>query len=247
VQLAERRDRRIGVQRERHPGLDGVAARLAAGYERHLDEGVMASRLARLRDAYRARGIPSGIGNNTSTIGEKMRALGALPLGSRPGEAYTYSLSFDVLGYFVEVMSGMPFDQFLRTRIFDPLGMRDTWFYLPADRHARLVTLHDGQSGKAVPMRGDVYDGVNPDYPKLTGTYFSGGAGLSSTAENYARFLQLFLNKGEFNGARLLSPKTVELMLTEQLPTMATEVGLGFGLGPTPNFRGFPEGRGLGV
>jgi CubicO group peptidase (beta-lactamase class C family) len=106
---------------------------------------------------------------------------------------------------------------------------------LPADRHARLVTLHDGQSGKAVPMRGDVYDGVNPDYPKLTGTYFSGGAGLSSTAENYARFLQLFLNKGEFNGARLLSPKTVELMLTEQLPTMATEVGLGFGLETAAN------------
>ena len=187
------------------------------------------------RALYAKAGIPSGIGNNTSTIGEKMRALGALPLRSRPGEAYTYSLSFDVLGYFVEVMSGMPFDQFLRTRIFDPLGMRDTWFYLPADRHARLVTLHDGQSGKAVPMRGDVYDGVNPDYPKLTGTYFSGGAGLSSTAENYARFLQLFLNKGEFNGARLLSPKTVELMLTEQLPTMATEVGLGFGLETAAN------------
>jgi CubicO group peptidase (beta-lactamase class C family) len=187
------------------------------------------------RALYAKAGIPSGIGNNTSTIGEKMRALGALPLRSRPGEAYTYSLSFDVLGYFVEVMSGMPFDQFLRTRIFDPLGMRDTWFYLPADRHARLVTLHDGQSGKAVPMRGDVYDGVNPDYPKLTGTYFSGGAGLSSTAETYARFLQLFLNKGEFNGARLLSPKTVELMLTEQLPTMATEVGLGFGLETAAN------------
>ena len=179
--------------------------------------------------------IPSGIGNDGHTIGEKMRALGRLPLRSRPGENFTYSLSFDVLGYFVEVVSGMPFDRFLRTRIFDPLGMDDTWFYLPKDRHDRLVTLHDAESGRAEPMRGSVFDGVNPDYPRLSGTYFSGGAGLSSTAEDYARFLQLFLNKGEFNGVRLLSPKTVELMLTEQLPTMDTEVGLGFGLETSRN------------
>jgi CubicO group peptidase (beta-lactamase class C family) len=196
------------------------------------------------RAIYAKAGIPSGIGNNGSTIGEKMRALGALPLRSRPGEAYTYSLSFDVLGYFVEVISGVPFNQFLRTRIFDPLGMRDTWFYLPADKHDRLVTLHDGQSGKAEPVRGTVNDGVDPDYPKLTGTYFSGGAGLSSTAENYARFLQLFLNKGEFNGVRLLSPKTVELMLTEQLPTLPTEVGLGFGLETPANDHLSPRAAG---
>jgi CubicO group peptidase (beta-lactamase class C family) len=179
--------------------------------------------------------IPSGIGNDGHTIGETMRALAGLPLRSRPGEAFTYSLSFDVLGYFVEVVSGMPFDRFLRTRIFDPLGMDDTWFYLPRDRHDRLVTLHDAESGRAEPMRGSVFDGVNPDYPRLSGTYFSGGAGLSSTAEDYARFLQLFLNKGEFNGVRLLSPKTVALMLTEQLPTMDTEVGLGFGLETSRN------------
>lgn len=182
------------------------------------------------RAIYAKAGVPSGIGNDTHTIAEKMRILGGLPLHSKPGDAYIYSLSFDVLGYFVEVVSGMPFDQFLRTRIFDPLGMRDTWFYLPPDRHGRLVTLHDGQSGRAVPMQGLVFDGVNPDYPRLEGTYFSGGAGLSSTAMDYARFLQLFVNKGEFNGVRLLSPKTVELMLTEQLPTLPTEVGLGFGL-----------------
>lgn len=187
------------------------------------------------RAIYAKAGVPSGIGNDTHTIGEKMRILGGLPLRSKPGDAYIYSLSFDVLGYFVEVVSGMPFDQFLRTRIFDPLGMRDTWFYLPPDRHGRLVTLHDGQSGRAVPMQGLVFDGVNPDYPRLEGTYFSGGAGLSSTAMDYARFLQLFVNKGEFNGVRLLSPKTVELMLTEQLPTLPTEVGLGFGLETASN------------
>ena len=182
------------------------------------------------RALYAKAGVPSGIGNDRSTIGERMRVLGRLPLRSRPGERYTYSLSYDVLGYLVEVVSGMPFDQFLRTRIFDPLGMRDTWFYLPADRHERLVTLHDAESGRAVPLRGTAFDGANPNYPRLAGTYFSGGAGLSSTVEDYARFLQLFLNKGELGGVRLLSPRTVEMMLTEQLPTMTEEVGLGFGL-----------------
>ncbi len=196
------------------------------------------------RAIYAKAGVPSGIGNNTHTIGEKMRILGGLPLRSKPGDAFIYSLSFDVLGYFVEVVSGMAFDQFLRTRIFDPLDMHDTWFYLPPDRHGRLVTLHDGQSGRAVPMQGQVFDGVNPGYPRLQGTYFSGGAGLSSTALDYARFLQLFVNKGEFNGVRLLSPKTVELMLTEQLPTMSTEVGLGFGLETASNDHLSPRTRG---
>ncbi|MDZ4673964.1 MAG: serine hydrolase domain-containing protein [Gemmatimonadota bacterium] len=184
---------------------------------------------------YAKAGVPSGIGNDTQTIGEKMRLLGGLPLRQKPGEEFVYSLSSDVLGYLVEVLSGMPFDQYLRTRIFDPLGMRDTWFYLPPDRHARLVTIHDGASGKAVPLHAKVFDGVDPNYPKLQGTYFSGGAGLSSTVENYARFLQLFLNKGEFNGVRLLSPKTVEMMLVDQLPTMDTEFGLGFGLETAAN------------
>jgi len=184
---------------------------------------------------YAKAGVPSGIGNDKHTIGEKMRVLGGLPLKHQPGERVTYSLGLDVLGYFVEVISGMPFDRFLRTRIFDPLGMKDTWFYLPEDRAGRLVPLHDGESGKAVPLRKDVFDGVNPNYPTLKGTYFSGGAGLSSTAEDYARFLQLFLNKGEFNGVRLLSPKTVELIMTEQTPKLDFEIGLAFGLETAAN------------
>jgi CubicO group peptidase (beta-lactamase class C family) len=179
---------------------------------------------------YAKAGVPSGIGNDHYTIGEKMKVLGKLPLRSKPGTEFNYSLSIDVLGYLVEVVSGMPFDRFLRTRIFDPLGMNDTWFYLPKDRASRLVSLHNGESGVAVPMKGLVFDGVNPDYPNLAGTYFSGGAGLSGPVEDYARFLQLFLNGGEYNGVRLLSPKTVQLMLTDQTPNMDTEFGLGFGL-----------------
>jgi CubicO group peptidase (beta-lactamase class C family) len=193
---------------------------------------------------YAKAGVPSGIGNDKHTIGEKMRVLGPLPLKHQPGERFTYSLGLDVLGYFVEVISGMPFDRFLRTRIFDPLGMKDTWFYLPEDRAGRLVVLHDGESGKAVPVRKDVFDGANPNYPALKGTYFSGGAGLSSTVEDYARFLQLFLNKGEFNGVRLLSPKTVELIMTEQTPKLDTEVGLAFGLETALNDHQAPRSLG---
>jgi len=93
-------------------------------------------------------------------------------------------------------------------------------------------------------VQGPVFDGVNPDYPKLQGTYFSGGAGLSSTAEDYARFLQLFLNGGEFQGVRLLSPKTVQLMLTEQMPKASADVGLGFGLETPDNDHQQPHSLG---
>jgi CubicO group peptidase (beta-lactamase class C family) len=178
---------------------------------------------------YAKAGVPSGIGSDEDRIGDKMTLLATLPLKHQPGERFTYGLNTDVLGYLVEVLSGEPFDEFLRTRIFDPLGMDDTWFYLPAEKHDRLVTLHDGKDGTAVPIDGEAYD-ENPDYPRLDGTYFSGGAGLSSTVGDYAIFLQLFLNRGEYNGARLVGPKTVELMLTDQLPGLPNEFGLGFGL-----------------
>lgn len=193
---------------------------------------------------YAKAGIPSGIGNNTSTIGEKVRALAKLPLKHEPAERFTYSLGLDVLGYFVEVISGMPFDKFLKTRIFDPLGMKDTWFYLPADRADRLVALHVMENGKPIPRHQPVFDGADPDYPKHPGTYFSGGAGLSGPIEDYAKFLQFFLNKGELNGVRLLSPKTVEMMLTDQLPTLTDEFGIGFGLETAANDYLSPRGVG---
>ncbi len=192
---------------------------------------------------YAKAGIPAGIGNDPGTIGEKMRALGLLPLAHHPGERFTYGLNTDVLGYLVEVVSGIPLDRFLRTRILDPLGMHDTWFYLPPDRAARLVSLHDGESGKAVPAKEGV-ENVDPNWPAKPGTYFSGGAGLSSTIEDYAKFLQFFLNKGELNGVRLVSPKTVELMLTEQTPRLETEFGLGFALETPDNDHVSPKSLG---
>ncbi len=177
---------------------------------------------------YAKAGIPSGIGNDQQQIGDRMKKLGALPLAHQPGERWTYGLNTDVLGYLVEVWSGMPLDQFLKTRIFDPLGMKDTYFYLPRNKHNRLVALHGDRDGKVYKLKNAAYDAIDVDYPKLNGTYFSGGAGLSSTVEDYAKFLQLFLNAGEFNGVRLLSRKTVELVLTDQLPDFPNEFGLGF-------------------
>lgn len=175
--------------------------------------------------------VPSGIGSSNMVLADKMKVLGGLPLKHQPGEQYTYGLNTDVLGYLVEVLSGQSLDQFFKTRIFTPLGMNDTYFYLPKEKHNRLVYLYQTQKGQLSKMVERTYDGSDPQYPKLEGRYFSGGAGLSSTTEDYAKFLQLFLNKGEYNGVRLLSRKTVELMLTNQIqPPLTNQFGLGFGL-----------------
>lgn len=180
---------------------------------------------------YAKAGVVSGIGNDNMVLADKMKILGGLPLKHNPGEAYTYSLSIDVLGYLVEVLSGMSLDQFFKQRIFTPLGMNDTYFYLPKEKHSRLVSLYELKDDKISKVTGQIYDGVNPVYPTLAGKYYSGGAGLSSTAEDYAKFLQMFLNKGEYNGVRLISRKTVELMLTPQVqPPINNQYGLGFGL-----------------
>jgi CubicO group peptidase (beta-lactamase class C family) len=180
---------------------------------------------------YAKAGVPSGIGNTNMVLADKMKVLGTLPLKHHPGENYTYGLNTDVLGYLVEVLSGQPLDRFFAERIFRPLGMTDTHFYLPRDKHGRLVSLYETNEKGLHRMTRSAYDRVDPDYPKLEGTYFSGGAGLSSTAEDYARFLQLFLNNGIWNGQRVISRKTVELMLTNQIqPPLTNQFGLGFGL-----------------
>lgn len=180
---------------------------------------------------YAKAGIPSGIGNHNMELADKMKALAALPLKHNPGENFTYGLNCDVLGYLVEVLSGMSFDQFLKVKIFQPLGMTDTYFYLPKEKHNRLVTLYEANGKGIGKVNHPIFDNVNPEYPKLDGKYYSGGAGLSSSIEDYAKFLQLFLNKGEYNGVRLLSRKTVELMLTNQVqPPINYPFGLGFGL-----------------
>ncbi|MBS1681840.1 MAG: serine hydrolase [Bacteroidetes bacterium] len=187
-----------------------------------------------MKAIYAKAKVPSGIGSNKDVLAEKMKILGGLPLKHNPGEQWTYSLSFDVLGYLVEVISGLPFDEFLHQRIFKPLGMNDTYFYLPKEKYNRLVPLYQNKEehlSKINVIEKIDYTTIDANYPATNGKYFSGGAGLSSTVEDYAKFLQFFLNQGEFNGVRLLSRKTIELMLTSQLHApISNQVGLGFGL-----------------
>jgi len=183
---------------------------------------------------YAKAGI-TGLGREGDVLAERIAVLGKLPLKHEPGERFTYGLSTDVLGRLVEVWSGMPFDRFLRTRVFDPLGMKDTWFELPADRRGRLVALHQMKDSALVASH-DVDGGlIHPDWPVRKVTYFSGGGGLVSTATDYARFVQLFLNKGELGGVRLLGRKTVELMLSNQVGELQPPFGLGFALETADN------------
>ena len=182
---------------------------------------------------YAKAGIPSGIGTPNGTLGVAMNKLAKLPLMHQPGEKFTYGLSTDVLGYLIEVVSGQSLDQFLRTRLFEPLGMKDTYFYLPKEKQNRLVNLYTEDANKKTEKVVASKHPINPDYPKTAGTYFSGGAGLSSTIQDYAIFLQMILNEGEYNGKRLLRPETIRLMGTNQIGNLNQgddKFGLGFGI-----------------
>jgi CubicO group peptidase (beta-lactamase class C family) len=182
-----------------------------------------------MRAIYAKAGVPSGVGNIKDILSEKMKILGKQPLMHEPGEKFSYGLSIDVLGYLVEIWSGMSLDEFFKQRIFVPLGMDDTYFYLPKEKQSRLVKLYEEKDGMAK-MRTESVEG-DPNYPCFKGTYFSGGAGLSGTIEDYAKFLQMLLNGGTYNGKRLLGKKTVELILTNQLSDkITTQWGLGFEL-----------------
>ncbi len=189
----------------------------------------------RLGPQYNDAGITHGLLQDESTLAAKMKILATIPLLHQPGDKVEYDLSIDVLGYLVEVVSGMPLDQFFAERIFKPLGMTDTHFFIPEAKRQRLATVYertgDGpimRKSKEPTVQGSVI--YSTDYPyNGPQTYFSGGAGLVSTASDYARFTQMMLNGGELDGVRLLSRKTVEFMTMDQLANMG--VGSGFGLG----------------
>ncbi|MBF9142212.1 serine hydrolase domain-containing protein [Hymenobacter properus] len=185
------------------------------------------------RAIYAKAHIPSGIGTPAGSLANAMDALGPLPLMHQPGERFTYGLSVDVLGRLIEVLSGQPLDKYLRTRLFEPLGMKDTWFYLPADKKDRLVELYTEDANKQTVFM-QPHDGMFPNYPKSSGgTYFSGGAGLSSTIDDYARFLQMVLNNGSYNGRQLLKPATAALITQNQMGELSqggNKFGLGFSI-----------------
>jgi len=165
----------------------------------------------------------------SSTTEELVRKLAELPLVHQPGTTFEYSHSTDVLGRLLEVVSGQRLDRFLEERILLPLGMKDTKFYLSAEEADRLVTLYQrGESPSLKPLDG------GRDSRLVVGakTWFSGGGGLVSTAADYYRFLQMLLNGGDLDGARLVSRKTVELMTTDHVgKEIPIYPGYGFGLG----------------
>ena len=176
-------------------------------------------------------------------IRETVRRMASLPFDAQPGERWVYGYATDILGAVVEVASGVPLDEFVRTRIFEPLGMADTHFYLPPEKQDRLTVVYsagDGGLTRAPDPGGMVGQGAYLDGPRMS---FSGGAGLLSTAPDYARFLQMMLNGGKLGDARILSSKSVELMTVDHLGGLlvrnvndtgalfGAEPGVGFGLG----------------
>jgi CubicO group peptidase (beta-lactamase class C family) len=170
----------------------------------------------RFRKIYQKAGIIDAWTTQPITVAENIKKLAKMPLHFNPGEKYSYSEGLDVLGYFIEIVSGMPFDEFLKTSIFDPLGMNDTRFYQPASKASRLIAVQQKNgNGQWEKYPASFYD---TDYPvKGAKTYFAGGAGLSSTAKDYAAFLQMYLNGGEYNGIRLLSRTTIEIIMGNQI------------------------------
>jgi CubicO group peptidase (beta-lactamase class C family) len=185
---------------------------------------------------YEAKGLGPAAGYGWYTadkdepVCDTMERLGTLPFVAQPGESYVYGYNTDILGCVVERASKMPLDQFIATRITTPLGMKDTRFFLPPDQRPRLATVYSsGPDGKIVRApEGAKGQGHYVDGPRKS---FSGGAGLLSTARDYARFLEMIRNGGAIDGVRILSPRSVALMTTNQSGTLHSQAGLGFGLG----------------
>ncbi len=164
-------------------------------------------------------------------IGASIGRLPELPFDAQPGERWIYGYNTDILGAVVEKASGQPLDVFLRTKIFEPLGMRDTHFYVPTPKVERLAAVYSAASSgiERAPTPGTMTgQGAYVEGPRKS---FSGGAGLVSTAPDYGRFLQMMLNGGTLDGVRLLSRTTVGLMTTDHLAGKAFRPGQGFGLG----------------
>ena len=190
-----------------------------------------------LGPTYEKADVASGLLQFDGTISDNVKHLAALPLLFNPGDRFEYSLGVDVLGRLVEVVSGKPLDEFFRTRIFEPVGMKDTYFFPPDNKLNRLATAYTYYPDKGLnrfpdaPIREGSFV-YSADYPSRgPKKLFSGGAGLVSTAMDYARFCQMMLDDGKVGNTRLLSRKSVELMTHDQLGKIATDMGFGLGFG----------------
>ena len=185
---------------------------------------------------YTNANVATGLMPYDGTIADSVKRLAAQPLLFNPGERWEYSLGVDVLGRLVEVMSGKPLDEFFRTRIFEPLGMKDSFFFVPDDKVGRLATAYTYYDDKGLNRFPDtpITEGTmsySADYPLKGKRLFSGGGGLVSTAADYARFCQMMLDNGKAGRTRLLSRKSVELMTHDQLGKIGPDQGFGLGFG----------------
>ncbi|MCH7530715.1 MAG: beta-lactamase family protein [Gemmatimonadetes bacterium] len=185
--------------------------------------------------AWGAEGIQGWyFGHRDEPVRATVDRLAKLPFDAQPGERFVYGYNTDILGAVIEQVSGLTLEDFLQTRILDPLGMKDTHFYLPDDKRDRLAAVYnqdaDGAIVRAPDGPGMQTQGQYVDGPRKS---FSGGAGLLSTAADYGRFLQMMLNGGELDGTRVLSPSTVALMTVDHIGHLGirTGAGVGFGLG----------------
>ena len=186
---------------------------------------------------YKAANVGHGILQYDGTIEDNVKRLAGVPLLFNPGDRWEYGLGVDVLGRLVEVASGKPLDEFFRTRIFEPVGMKDTYFYPPENKLDRLAAAYTYYPDKGLNRFPDtpIVEGpmvYSADYPyRGPKKLFSGGAGLISTAADYARFCQMMLDGGKVGNMRLLSRKSVELMSHDQLGRISPERGFGLGFG----------------
>ena len=175
---------------------------------------------------YAKANLTGGVGTKGQTLAGAMSRLGSVPLFFQPGTSWKYGLNMDVLGYLVEVWSGMTLEEFFTKRIFKPLGMKDTYFNLPAAKGPRLVNFFVGDSTGTIKKQASEFGGaLDMNYPLQKSAYFSGGGGLVSTLYDYAILLQMFLNKGEYNGVRLLAPNTVRMITMNQIGDLHPNVG----------------------
>ncbi len=178
----------------------------------------------------------NGLARTGMTLEQFSQKLASAPLMREPGTAFEYSMSIDVLGRLVEVISGQPFDQYLSEHIFKPLRMNDTGFYVPQEKWDRLTVIYGLKDGKLTRLADPVAQDGYKTKPDVT----LGGSGLASTTLDYARFITMLLNGGQLEGVRILSPKTVELMTADHLGSLpradrVLQPGLGMGLGAAVN------------
>ncbi len=185
---------------------------------------------------YAKAGIPDLATMAKTTIGERMKILATLPLLHEPGDAWSYGLNTDVIGYLIEILSGEQLDVFLQKRIFDPLEMQNTRFFYDKVMEKRIVKMaYEGKDGK-VNFYTNQPEAAMADFPtKGAKSYFSGGSGLCSTAEDYFKFCQMILDKGKYKNKQIIAPKTLELMTKNQIGAKTVwgggdKFGLGFSI-----------------